>query len=241
MTTPIRDRRRSWQKQFRGYPQLHAGAVTSDPASALGIGIFATKFWPEGEVIMRLDWQDKVAGRLIAWEDTEAQHQERVTAIAPGWYYYPTKDHPFWYLNHSCDPNLGYRNWGAYEDDSSIPLVSIRPIYPGEQILIDYSTMTTDNDGEEENVPWTMACLCKASNCRRELTDFIHLPQKLQQSVLASGGVPAFILNESQTLVNELRSRAPGMFRKYESALAMQLAFAKSLESHSRTVNRARS
>jgi hypothetical protein len=184
---------------------------------------------------MRLDWQDTAVARIVAWEDADAIHQVRSTAVAPGWYFCPNDGHPFWYLNHSCKPNVAYRNWASYENGSAVPLVALQEIHVDDEVVIDYSTMTTYNDGEEEDAPWTMKCLCGASNCRRLLKDFFHLPRTLQMDMLlmrapVCGIVPAFILNESQMLVDELRRRAPEMFEGYQSVLAMQFALAQRFE-----------
>jgi hypothetical protein len=215
------------QKYFPDYPGLYACSLSAHGLGLTGAGLFASDSYAAGQIVVRLDWQRRTAGRILAWEECSETHQDRVTAIAPGWYFYPSTDHPFWFLNHSCHANIAYRDWGFYEN-GSIPLIALGDIRPDDELVIDYSTMTTSDDGEEEGVPWTMKCLCRAKNCRRILTDFVNLPRASQMSLLfirepTSGVVPAFILNESQVLVDELRWRAPDLFERFQFVLAQQL------------------
>lgn len=65
---------------------------------------------------------------------------------------YPHKDSYGWNLNHSCNPNC------AVIEDCTIQ--AVRDISAGEEITIDYSTTTTDQD-------WHMDCLCNSFNCRK--------------------------------------------------------------------------
>jgi hypothetical protein len=63
-------------------------------------------------------------------------------------------DDPARYGNHSCDPNL----WLADE----VTVVTRRPVKVGEELTIDYGTMTV--------VPWQMECSCGAALCRGVVT-----------------------------------------------------------------------
>lgn len=216
----------SGQIYFEGSPRLCHRTLSSPVGRMAGVGLFVADFCRPGDLIMGLDWENVASAQILAWEDVGAEQQDRTTAIAPGWYFHPSKAHPLWYLNHSCNPNIGYRNWAKYESRSSIPLVALRDINPGDQVVIDYSTMTTGNDGEEEGVPWTMKCLCGESNCRGILTDFSHLPYNLQTAAVRLRTVPAFILNESPMLVEALRLRGPEVLEEYQSVLGEQFALA---------------
>ena len=59
------------------------------------------------------------------------------------------------FANHSCDPTL-WRS-GTYE------LVTRRAIAVGDQLTVDYATLSDDAD-------FTMTCTCGVANCRRLIT-----------------------------------------------------------------------
>ncbi|HZS08458.1 MAG TPA: SET domain-containing protein [Blastocatellia bacterium] len=218
------------EKIFPDNPRLIAKPVPG--LEEIGAGLFATDHFAPGEVVLRLDWSDTDRAEIVHWDDTDVEHQARSTAVAPQWYFYVCDDHPFWFLNHSCNPNVAYRDWAAAEDDTVVSLVALREIRPGDQVTIDYSTMTTSDDGEEEGVPWTMECLCGEGDCRRVLTDFTSLPRGLQIQMLlrrepVGGTVPAFIVNESPELVRELKRAAPDLAEGLMTALEKQMSLAE--------------
>jgi hypothetical protein len=198
----------------------------------MGAGLFAGRSFRRGEIVMLLDWNQTAVSEIMSWDDVEDNDHDRVTAIAPRWYFHPNSDHPFWFLNHSCSPNVAYRDWASCINETAVPLIASRDIRRGEEIVIDYSTMTTRDDGQETGVPWTMHCLCGVSSCRKLLTAFVHLPFELQMEMVRrrepfSGIVPAFIVNDSLDLVNRLRLNAPDLFERLQLVLQDQLSLAK--------------
>ncbi len=66
------------------------------------------------------------------------------------------------FINHSCEPNLGYDHHGN--------VVSRRSLAPGEELLIDYGEFVVNYDE-----PFT--CRCGANSCRTNVTrnDWHHL------------------------------------------------------------------
>jgi hypothetical protein len=71
---------------------------------------------------------------------------------------------PLRFLNHSCDPNCEIFYWeaepGEIQEDR-LWLQTIRPIEPGEELLIDYAWPA------DAAIP----CRCGASNCRAWICD----------------------------------------------------------------------
>jgi hypothetical protein len=59
--------------------------------------------------------------------------------------------HPVNFMNHSCDPNLGY--------DGADAIIALRNIAPGEEIRMDYGTYSFSFDHE-------FKCTCGALWCR---------------------------------------------------------------------------
>ena len=70
---------------------------------------------------------------------------------------------PIRYVNHSCDPNTGWRTGPA----GRLGLHARRPIAPGEEITWDYAMAEADFviDGK----PRSFACRCGTSLCRRTI------------------------------------------------------------------------
>jgi SET domain-containing protein len=66
------------------------------------------------------------------------------------------------YLNHSCEPNCGIKDYFS--------LVAMRDIPEGEQLTWDYE-MT------ERSSWWRMTCQCGSKLCRRKIGNYRHLPQ----------------------------------------------------------------
>lgn len=84
------------------------------------------------------------------------------------------------FINHSCEPNSGYKIIGK-----KAILIAIKPIKKGEEIVCDYST-TMYKDG------WEMDCTCGSKNCRKRVRDFNYIPRKLQQRYIQLGIVPDY-------------------------------------------------
>jgi SET domain-containing protein len=62
--------------------------------------------------------------------------------------------HPVNFINHSCEPNLGY--------DGVNLIIALRNITPGEEIRMDYGTYSFSFDHE-------FTCLCGAWGCRGQV------------------------------------------------------------------------
>jgi len=131
-------------------------SVEVRPSPISGRGLFATEPLPAGVVVIRL------GGRLV---DTAELH--RLFAVAADDEYVDTVavDHDTHLVvpsgttahwgNHSCDPTM----WpvGTYD------LATCRPIAAGEELTVDYATISDD-------ATFTMHCTCGAAPCRTVVT-----------------------------------------------------------------------
>lgn len=72
------------------------------------------------------------------------------------------------YVNHSCDPNAGFK--------TPITLVALRNINMGEEVTIDYAMVVERFIGMSD-----FSCLCKASNCRKIVSGNDWKRKDLQQ------------------------------------------------------------
>lgn len=75
-------------------------------------------------------------------------------------------------LNHSCEPNAGFRG--------PIHVVALRDIQPGEQITIDYATCVSSS-----LEAFRMECVCGAASCRGVVTGEDWMLPQVQARLLA--------------------------------------------------------
>jgi SET domain-containing protein len=74
------------------------------------------------------------------------------------------------FLNHSCNPNSGFRG--------QIFLVAMRDIAEGEEVTIDYAMVLSRNTS---GTPYSLECLCKTDGCRSVITDEDWRNESLQK------------------------------------------------------------
>jgi hypothetical protein len=122
--------------------------VAPGPSTIEGTGLFAGRALDEGETVIVL------GGTVIDDAELARLQPHSSLAIGEGVNLMQDDDDPARYGNHSCDPNL----WLADE----VTVVARRPVQTGEELTIDYATMTV--------APWEMECCCGASICRRVVT-----------------------------------------------------------------------
>ncbi|HYZ77063.1 MAG TPA: SET domain-containing protein-lysine N-methyltransferase [Gaiellaceae bacterium] len=131
-------RRRSWLS-----PEVAVG-----PSEIEGAGLFARRAFAEGETVVVL------GGTIIDDAELARLRPHSSLAVGEGVNLMQDDDDPAQYGNHSCDPNV----WLADE----VTLVTRRPVQAGEELTVDYGTMTV--------VPWGMECRCGTANCRGIVT-----------------------------------------------------------------------
>lgn len=68
-------------------------------------------------------------------------------------------------MNHSCEPNCGYR--GLFT------LVAMRDIAAGEELFFDYE-MSEDSD-------YRIQCLCNTPSCRKVIGSFHNMPSSVRE------------------------------------------------------------
>ena len=73
-------------------------------------------------------------------------------------------------VNHSCSPNVGYRD----NDNGGMDYVAFRDILCGEEIVTDYAM----GNYVIEHMP---ECLCGSSRCRKQITGWKDLPGEMKK------------------------------------------------------------
>lgn len=152
------------------YPMTPLPAVEIRQTATHGKGLFAAQPIPKGQTIRRM------AGDIVP-EDARPNFQVGAsTWMGPMG---PTLDA----LNHSCDPNCA-----VMVEQPGRPVVTIRDIGVGEEIMADYSvTSTSPSDGR-------FVCHCGAGNCRgRGAGGFHSIPAGQRQHYRALGVVPSYV------------------------------------------------
>jgi hypothetical protein len=130
-----------------------------------GVGVFATASMREGqrfaEGVGESDYR-----RLISWAnfpELDGSVREKIEAFCIGTPdgFIPPDDLDFnrlsieWYLNHSCDGNVGFNEDGDF--------VARRRVSKGEELTYDYGLA-------ESNPRFRMVCACGSSDCRGVIT-----------------------------------------------------------------------
>ena len=122
--------------------------VVVGPSTIEGTGLFAGRTFAEGERVVVL------GGTVIDDAELARLQPQSSLAIGEGVNLMQDDDDAARYGNHSCDPSL----WLADE----VTLVTRRPVEAGEELTVDYATMTV--------APWQMECRCGSSSCRGVIT-----------------------------------------------------------------------
>ena len=130
-----------------------------------GLGVFATAPIPRGTLV--------ITHRGIERELTFVPEDMRAMQIGPGLWLCQDVDNdsPDNYLNHSCEPNVGFTQ-------GTLSMYALRDIATGEEILWDYSTSMNE-------AGWRVKCYCGAPTCRGEIRSYCDLTAEQQASLRA--------------------------------------------------------
>ncbi|MFA7237183.1 MAG: SET domain-containing protein-lysine N-methyltransferase [Phycisphaeraceae bacterium] len=128
-----------------------------------GTGVFTLRPFTQGEPVFTFE------GPSIAAADV--RDDMRVMQIAADQYLVedPAADYIENYVNHSCNPNLGFTT-------GSTTLHALRDIAPHEELTWDYSTSINDPG-------WSIPCRCNSPHCRGNIQSFQDLPPHIQQQL----------------------------------------------------------
>jgi uncharacterized protein len=120
-----------------------------------GRGVFATEKIERGEVVAVKTGHIVTADRL---PEIAATVGDFALQIHDRFYLSPISkeevDRLTIFINHSCDPNVGF--------DGQITYVAMRDIEPGEELCHDYAMERTDN--------YSLDCRCGSDLCRGRVT-----------------------------------------------------------------------
>ncbi len=151
-----------------------------------GFGIYSSRDYKRGENICVLKGKKRSLGDLYYHKYHSRKVIDDPLQIGEGIYIDLGK--PYFYFNHSCNPNAGIRKIAN--------LFAIKNIKKGEEITFDYSTTMDES----------LDCKCGARECRRAVVDFFALPLRLQKRYYKEGALPDFIKKKFEKLINKKRA-----------------------------------
>jgi len=139
-----------------GVPPTSLSRLVRIGETHVGRGVFARRRIPAGIVL------GEILGTVL---DDYPDDPSYVMELSAGRLLDPAP--PLRFMNHSCDPNCEIFYWetepegGTNLEEDRLWLQTIRPVEPGEEILIDYSWPA------DAAIP----CRCGATNCRGWIVD----------------------------------------------------------------------
>jgi uncharacterized protein len=140
--------------------------------SRFGNGLFALQDIPKEQILFR------ITGRPIHYYEALSLGEKESYPIQVSPDRYILTDFPFYFINHSCDPNSGV--------SENLEVVTLRNIKKDEEFSWDYSTSMLERH-------WTMICECGSPSCRKVITDFDQLPVQIQKKYLGLKIVQPYI------------------------------------------------
>lgn len=149
-----------------------------------GRGVYTSRSYDLGELVLQPEGEI-VHSRNVDWESLGDRGMYYLQ-VSP-WKYLEPTDPKLANLNHSCNPNMGYK-----EIRGRPSFVAMKPIGAGEEVTFDYSTTMLEEWDEDKST--LEKCHCNSPNCRGSIGDFRNLPVKDQQRYIQAGVVPEYIL-----------------------------------------------
>lgn len=144
------------------YSWMHPALEVRDTGK-YGFGVFATAAIPQetlliacGGPILTIEDENQLPDEcadlpieISEWHSIGPRTAEEIPLM------------PQHYVNHSCNPNAGWKG--------QIFLMAMSDIQPGEEITYDYAMVMHSNPQSASY--WTMRCLCGSILCRRDIAE----------------------------------------------------------------------
>ena len=149
-----------------------------------GKGVVAERAYSKGELIIQPKGRI-LHSRKINWKSKE-KYGMNYLQVSP-WKYLEPVDPLLRYINHSCNPDMGYKSIKGKPS-----FIAIKKIKKGQELDFDYSTTMLEE--WDEDISSLRKCTCGSKNCREYIRDFRNLPKKTQKRYISLGVVPDYIL-----------------------------------------------
>jgi len=144
--------------------------------SKTGIGVFTDISIPSNSLVIEF------GGDLLTSENIKDKKPSDYLQVGPNTFLSLSGKIDDW-INHSCSPNCFLHIVGIRAF-----LYSRFVIPANTEITFDYSTSSTAAQDE-----WSMKCNCGSRNCRKMISGYQYLDEKLKEEYLKQGLVPLFL------------------------------------------------
>jgi len=151
-----------------------------------GKGVHTNRGYKPGEIVLQPEGEI-VHARDVDWDSLGEAGMNYLQVSQ--WKYLEPTDSRLRFLNHSCDPNLGYKSL-----EGRVSFVAIKQIREGDEVKFDYSTTMLEE--WDEDVSTLEKCECGSRYCRGVIGDFRNMPKKDQDRYIKLGVVPDYILRD---------------------------------------------
>lgn len=200
------------------------------PTPLIGWGLFTLQAFEPGQELFRIPVLDPAHGTIVPFENAFDQHTaeccDNGLTLFRTHTFCVNDQQPFRYVNHACDANIAFADWGHLFEDA-IRVIATRPIHPDEQLYLDYTYLTAYYDGSSDGQPWEMQCACSANPCREVISGFNRLTRPEQELGLINGWVIAHMANDEPDLIVWFKETHPSLHARFEQALTQQLAYSQ--------------
>lgn len=160
-----------------------------------GNGLFAEEFIRAGELIFSVDLSKYPLKDLNRISPEEALHLDYA-----GHGRYVVSDHPYAYINHSCDPNVEVR----HETIARSKFFAMKDIPEGTELTYDYGVNALDQIDQEL---WRTRCNCGMEHCRGTVsTCFLNQPLEIQKRYYRN--LPPSVKRKYRDSFKHLRKRS---------------------------------
>lgn len=146
-------------------------------AGKLGIGLFAKRNIFKDEEIIQATGPivNDNAAMTLYW----SYGIDILIQVGINYYVLPNNESRF--MNHSCEPNVGFKKAGVF--------VAMTDIKKNDALTFDYSMCEIDD-------VWTMECQCKTTSCRKTITGLDIFNKNLNLVEKYKGYIPPFVSRE---------------------------------------------
>ena len=131
-----------------------------------------------------------IHGPVVSFKETTQMGNKESYCLQVGMNKYIKPEYPFYFFNHSCNPNCGVR--------LGKELITIKPIKKGDELCWDYSTSMLERG-------WELQCSCGEPSCRGIIKDFDLLASSLQNHYTCLKIVMPFIGEQLGKKDNKLK------------------------------------
>lgn len=125
------------------------------------VGLFAAKDLPKDSLVAEASAYDDIPYSWDVFQQLDHNLQTKIMGFCSATEneFYGPKDFNYlpinWYMNHSCEPNVGFDPEGNF--------VAMRDIKKDEELAWDYAF-------NETNSKFTLECACGTPSCRKVIT-----------------------------------------------------------------------